>query len=201
VLPARTALARQVAPVHGADREAARDATTRARARLNRLLEAEDRRAATERGHRPAEPRDQAGDVAAGCPAALLRAGEDAIAHALSLSGAGGRLTDDDAAWLTVLLGYLPVRDLAWQRTAGRPEHVALWADLTRRAGASQAAAPASLLAFAAWRSGNGALAAVAADRALQASPGYTMAALIAELLRLAIPPSEFDAWPAPGGD
>jgi hypothetical protein len=102
----------------------------------------------------------------------------------------GGRLSDDDAAWLTVLLQHPAVRDLAWQLTDGHVEDLPLWTDLTRRAHHEVVAAPATLLGLAAWRCGDGALAAVALDRALQADPGHRMAVLLARALRAGMPPS-----------
>jgi len=102
----------------------------------------------------------------------------------------GGRLSDDDAAWLTVLLQHPAVRDLAWQLTDGHVEDLPLWTDLTRRAHHEVVAAPATLLGLAAWRCGNGALAAVALDRALHADPDYRMAVLLAQALRAGMPPS-----------
>ena len=53
-------------------------------------------------------------------------------------------------------------------------------------------APPASLLAFAAWLSGDGALAWCAIDLARQADPDYSLANLLAEALEGAVPPS---AW------
>ncbi|PWR14884.1 DUF4192 domain-containing protein, partial [Micromonospora sicca] len=57
----------------------------------------------------------------------------------------------------------------------------------------------ASLLAFAAWRSGAGALASVAVDRALAANPTYSLAQLIDRALREGLPPSVLDGWPDQG--
>ena len=53
-------------------------------------------------------------------------------------------------------------------------------------------AAPAALLGFAAWLSGNGALAWCAVECAQEAEPGYTLAGLLSEALAGAVPPS---AW------
>jgi hypothetical protein len=108
-----------------------------------------------------------------------------------------GRLTDDELAWLTVLLPHLPVRDHAWERIGDDDWQVILWSDVVRRVDPELAAAPASLLAFAAWRAGNGALASVAIDRALRAEPDYSMALLIDEALQLGTPPSMLADWPA----
>ena len=50
--------------------------------------------------------------------------------------------------------------------------------------------APAALLAFTAWQCGNGALANVALDRALDADPGYSMALLLRDTIDAGAPPS-----------
>ena len=86
-------------------------------------------------------------------------------------SGVVSGSTDDEVAWLSLLLTHLPVRDHAWERTDGRDEDIALWTDVLRRAEQELIAAPAALLAFAAWRAGQGALAAVALERALACTP------------------------------
>jgi Domain of unknown function (DUF4192) len=51
-------------------------------------------------------------------------------------------------------------------------------------------AAPASLFAFVAWQSGNGALANVALDRALDDDPRYSMALLLRQVIDSGAPPS-----------
>jgi hypothetical protein len=91
------------------------------------------------------------------------------------------------------------VRDFAWQRTTTDEWQLALWTDVLRRAERDLAAAPASLLAFAAWRNGHGALASVALERALGADPAYPMALLLDEMLQEGISPSTLDGWPAVG--
>lgn len=73
---------------------------------------------------------------------------------------------------------------------AHRGAHIRLWTDVVRHAQAGYAAAPASLLAFTAWQSGNGALANIALDRALADTPGYSMAELIRQAVNAALPPS-----------
>jgi hypothetical protein len=96
------------------------------------------------------------------------------------------------AAWLTVALREIRVRDDAWARM--EPEHLAahlrLWTHLTRLARPGYVAAPASLLAFVAWQSGDGALANVALDRALGDNPRYSMAVLLRQALDSGAPPS-----------
>ena len=73
---------------------------------------------------------------------------------------------------------------------AHRDAHRRRWTDLVRRAQPGYAAAPASLLAFTAWQSGDGALANIALDRALADTPGYSMALLLQEALDAGMPPS-----------
>ena len=73
---------------------------------------------------------------------------------------------------------------------AHRDAHRRLWTDLVRRAQPGYVAAPASLLAFTAWQSGDGALANIALDRALADTPGYSMALLLQEALDAGMPPS-----------
>jgi Domain of unknown function (DUF4192) len=68
--------------------------------------------------------------------------------------------------------------------------HQRLWTDVTRRAQPGYVAAPASLLAFVAWQSGDGALANVALDRALADEPGYSMAQLLRQVITAGTPPS-----------
>ena len=50
----------------------------------------------------------------------------------------------------------------------------------------------AGLLAFAAWLSGDGALAWCAVERCLAADPDHTLAHLVARALEQAVPPSEW---------
>jgi hypothetical protein len=80
----------------------------------------------------------------------------------------------------------------AWARMNPRyrEAHSRLWTDVLRSAATEYMPAPAALLAFTAWQSGNGALASVAIDRALAARPGYSMAVLIGDALEAALPPS-----------
>jgi hypothetical protein len=69
---------------------------------------------------------------------------------------------------------------------------VALWTDLLRRAPDDVAASAAAVLGMAAWVAGQGALAWCAVDRAEAATPGNSLARLVADLLVAAVPPS---AW------
>ncbi|BCJ59486.1 DUF4192 domain-containing protein [Micromonospora endophytica] len=173
-LPDRAALAAQVAPVGEATM---RPAVERADRRLVDLLAG-------------ASESDLLGGRA------LRTAGVAAYRSAHRRHRSGERLTDDEVAWLCVLLTHLPVRDHAWEHTDGRDEDVAFWTEILRRAEPELIAAPGALLAFAAWRDGQGALAAVALERVLAEHPDYSLALLMDDLLRRGVPPSRLDGWP-----
>jgi hypothetical protein len=122
-----------------------------------------------------------------------VAAGLAAVGEAIGTYRAGNQLTSGGQfAVLAVTLADLRVRDDAWARMV--PEHAAahlrLWTDVVRRAPARYVPAPASLLGFVAWQSGNGALANVAAERALAADPGYSMAQLLLDAVGAGVPPS-----------
>jgi hypothetical protein len=105
----------------------------------------------------------------------------------------GGRFsTDYEIARITVALRDLRVRDDAWARMdpAHSEQHLRLWLDVIRRAQPGHVAAPAALLAFVAWQSGDGALANVALDRALADDPVYSMALLLRQVITAGAPPS-----------
>ena len=72
-------------------------------------------------------------------------------------------------AWLALVLTSVRVRDDAWARMDPdhRDAHRRLWTDVVRRARPGYVAAPASLLAFTAWQCGDGTLANIALERAL----------------------------------
>ncbi len=173
-LPDRAALAAQVAP---ATTPAMRLAAERAERRLTDLLTAAP-----------------SADLLGG--RALRAAGVAAVRAARQRHKSGERLSDDEVAWLCLLLTHLPVRDHAWERTDGRDEDVAFWTEVLRRAEPELIAAPGALLAFAAWRAGQGALAAVALERVLAEHPDYSLALLLDDLLRRGVPPARLDGWP-----
>ncbi|PZM98053.1 MAG: DUF4192 domain-containing protein [Actinobacteria bacterium] len=173
-LPDRATFVRQLAPVTGTARAAMSQATERAVRRLAALL---DQEVDQESGSDPDARR------------ALRGAGAIAIRQAVARHRDGGRLTDDEVAWLSVLLTHAPVRDVAWRRVNATRVQVELWSDVVRRAEPWLVAAPASLLAFAAWCGGLGALANLALDRALACDPGDPMTLLTAEALRRGLSP------------
>jgi Domain of unknown function (DUF4192) len=138
---------------------------------------------------------DRAQRKGAGNPLRLvISQGRRAVRDAIGVYRGGGRITDVDTfAWLAVCLVHLAVRDDAWARMVPehRQAHLALWADLVRRADGPWLTAPASLLAFTAWQAGDGTLANIALDRALAADPGYSMALLLRDILAAGVPPSQ----------
>jgi hypothetical protein len=176
VLASRAALAQTVAPVTGQEAEAMSRATRRAEARARRLV-----REAGNTARRRARRR------------ALYGPGLAAVADAITRYREGRSLPSRQAAaWLALVLEDLPVRDDAWARMDPdhNEAHRRLWTDVTRLARPGYAAAPAALLAFTAWQSGDGALANVALDRALADQPRYSMAKLLRQALDSGAPPS-----------
>lgn len=103
----------------------------------------------------------------------------------------------DDLARLVAACRDTELRDVAWslitRETASR--QVDLWRAVLRCCPVAWAAAPAGLLAFAGWLSGQGALAWCAVDRCRESDPDYSMADRIAEVLEAAVPP---DVWEGP---
>ena len=91
------------------------------------------------------------------------------------------------------------VRDVAWSMIQSQDidAHVDLWTQVTRRAAPGHVAAPASLLGFACWLRGDGALARLAIDRALSDDLDYSMAQLIEHTLDLALPPTTWSPIPS----
>lgn len=166
-LPDRAAVAARFAPVNGAARDGMRRAT---RAAVTRLK-----------------------TVSAAGSTGVDVAGAQAVRDALRQHDGGTRLTDDEVAWLTLLLARPSVRDLAADLTQPHDQHVTFWADITRRAEEALVPAPATLLALTAWRCGDGALAAMAAERALQVDPAYGLAGLLLQAVHAGLPPSVFE--------
>jgi hypothetical protein len=175
VLAGRAELAASVAAQGGRTGVAMRRATRESLAQLGRCLSSLER-------------------AGAGVSAARLTAalGQIAVRDAIERYRVGWSAPVEHAAFLTVALSQLRVRDDAWARMdpAYRAAHLRLWTDLTRLARPGYVAAPASLLAFVAWQSGNGALGNVAVDRALADNPYYSMAELIRAALDSGAPPS-----------
>lgn len=110
----------------------------------------------------------------------------------------GGALDARDAGRMLVAVVAIEIRDVAWAEMtrANADRHVDLWRDLLRRSPYDLAAAPAALLGFAAWLSGDGALAWCAVDRCQEVEPDYRLASLLTDALAGAIPPTR---WEPPG--
>lgn len=106
--------------------------------------------------------------------------------------GPTGRLTHRAVARMSVALLDRPFRDRialhCLQETAAAAE--SLWIDLLGRVPAPLDAAPATLLALSSWARGDGAMANVALDRALDSDPSYYLAQMVRTALDNAFPPS-----------
>lgn len=111
-------------------------------------------------------------------------------------ASAATRPSADETGRLLVACCDVHTRDALWHMMSldDAPEQVRFWTDVVRRTPVDLLAAPATLLASAAWLSGHGALAWCALDRAALAEPGYGMAEVVASLLQQAVPPH---AWAA----
>jgi Domain of unknown function (DUF4192) len=117
------------------------------------------------------EGRDAAADeYATWVDAAVVRCGSS-----------GTRLEDDELARVAWGLRDVRVRDLALGFALGPRAAAAetLWTECTRRLPEPLDAAPATLLAVSAWLRGDGAMARIALDRALDSQPGYALADLL----------------------
>jgi hypothetical protein len=172
VLASREDLVARLSPVGGSAALAMRDAALRADHRLCDLLDARPAEASTE---------------------TLIAAGRAAVDMAALRFAYRGMLDDDDVAWLGLVLVNVAVRDYAWERIGeDLPLHVELWTDVMRRVEPDLVAAPATLLAFAAWRQGEGAVASIALHRALTADQNYGMARLLSAALAGGMSPTEY---------
>jgi uncharacterized protein DUF4192 len=171
-LPDRQALVARVAPVSGPARGAMAAATERARERLGRLRD------------------DDRGALRGG--GLLRRAGRLAVRQAEATYRAGGVPTDDEVAWLGVLLAERGMLGYALDRVvrAEADWQVRLWTDVLRRVEAAAVPGPGCLLALAAWQAGEGSLARVALDRALKQDPRHPTAGILDNLLCAGIAPS-----------
>ncbi len=105
-----------------------------------------------------------------------------------------GRRPPDDmvVAGLLVALRDIAIRDHCCQHAA-RPDSAAMQSlsgHLARLATAPYDVAPYTVLAFCAWRDGNGALSRIAVERALRSDKSYSMAVLLQQALDHGIDPS-----------
>ena len=124
----------------------------------------------------------------------LLAAGIAAVDAAIAKTALGARLSDDEVAWLALVLTDIRIRDHAWGRVDESPrQHVTLWTDVLRRADPELGAPPATLLAFAAWRDGGGAMPSIAIERALAINPDYRMARYLSLAIDNGLDPRTYD--------
>jgi hypothetical protein len=181
-LPDRDAYENQLDPVDGKARMSVRQATAQAHDRLLELLT------------RPVDEQTAA--------AAIIEAGHQAIDVALDQLRSGGRLTDDQVAWLSVQMASADLCEVAWFRIKASGDelllHRTLWMDVMRRAEPDLCPDPGYLFAFAAWRCGDGALARLALERVLRVDPHHRMAEAMLHLLAHGLPPTAFDHVPEP---
>ncbi|WP_018658576.1 DUF4192 domain-containing protein [Actinomadura flavalba] len=187
----RSSLASTLAPVTGASRAAMRAATVAAEARLTAWANAS--------GGAPLSDAAEArltgwANASGGTPLSerVVAEGVPLVARLTDRCRAGEAPPPDaEAAWLTVLLTSIRVRDEAWVRIDpdAPSADIAFWRDLTRRAERRYRAAPASLLAFAAHLAGDGVLANLALDEATKSDPAYSMSALLRTALTHGLPP------------
>lgn len=106
------------------------------------------------------------------------------------------RLPDDEVAAIAWSLRQPEVRDWALLLSLGEDAVAAeaLWSECTRRAPSPLDAFAASLVAVCAWLRGDGALANIALDRALDSEPGNPLAGLLEQALRACLAPRELRA-------
>ncbi|MFI7467999.1 DUF4192 domain-containing protein [Nonomuraea sp. NPDC049646] len=167
-LPDRRSLERTIAPAAGPVRMAMRQATATAVAEVRtRLVAAPD-----------------LDTFARGYVAEALAE----VRATLTVHAGGVRLDDIAAARLGLALTVIRVRDEAW--TMMRDAHLPLWKDLTRRLEPRFVPPAASLLAMAAWRTGDNILATIALERALTTDPHYSMANLLMHALQSLLSPA-----------
>src|SRR5271165_5886778 len=142
VLAGRAAVAARVAPIGGIAAESMRQATRRAEQHAARLL------TKVRRSARIGAARHM-----------IAAEGLATVGQMIVRYRGGGRFTSaDEIARITVALRDLRVRDDAWARMdpAHADAHLRLWTDVVRRAQPGHVAAPAALLALAAWQPGHG---------------------------------------------
>jgi hypothetical protein len=107
----------------------------------------------------------------------------------------GTTFSDPELASVAATVASGARRDEAWV-WLGRGEArraVDLWSDAVRRLPPSHVAAPAAVLAFAAWLVGDGALAWCAVDRCREVAPAHSLAGVVAQLLDSATSPESWE--------
>ncbi|WP_086789874.1 DUF4192 domain-containing protein, partial [Crossiella equi] len=123
-------------------------------------------------------------------PAARIRA---LRAEVKNIDDGSFRVTDELVVRLAYLLCDYRVRDvaLAMSMRGASVAYEQLWLELTKGTPAPERAEPACLLAFSAYRRGDGVLANLAVDIALKAQPSHTLANLLARAIAVGLPPGD----------
>lgn len=128
-----------------------------------------------------AGPRDEDGGVPLGPDSARERTGTERTGTAPS---------DAEVAGFGAALSTLYVRDRLWLAIdGGRLDGRELWRELARRLPAPYDAPALFLFGWASWRDGNGALALIAAERAIESDRHYTAADLLLATLSHGLDP------------
>lgn len=140
-----------------------------------------------------ANERDQADETGTAASRRRLHLVEDAINNA-----ADGVFpqTDNDIVALVVALSDHTVRDacVAFDSPAKRVAAEHLWTALVRNAPAPERAEPACLLAFASYQRGDGVLAGIAVEQAIEADPSHRLSELVRTALWLGFAPDQLRA-------
>lgn len=102
-------------------------------------------------------------------------------------------LSLDQVARFAMAINDIDVRDAVWREIdCGRVDGRPLWQQLATVTPSPQSAPALFLFGWAAWRSGNGALAGIAAERALDSKPGYSAADLLLTAVENGVDPHRF---------
>jgi hypothetical protein len=169
ILPSRAALAAKLEPESGPRRAWLNQGAIIVAAQVRAALHACQNQSVEEVG---------LGDLRPALEAALARRG----------------LTDDLALRFAMWATITPVRDALWALITpdNARDMVGLWSHVARCAPPPVSAPSLTLAGFASWLSGDGALALIAAERALAIDPHYTLAGLLLDLLEQGVPPSSW---------
>jgi Domain of unknown function (DUF4192) len=128
---------------------------------------------------------------------ALFAAARAADAAAAALMTSLPELTESALVGHAVALQRRQVRDRVWLAVDhGRIDGRGLWRAMARRLPAPFDAPALFLFAWASYREGDGALARIAAERALESDPGYSPADLVLAALSHAIDPHRLPKLP-----
>ena len=178
-LPDRAAVEALLDPVPDSERDALLPLVEAARESVPASAAIRVRRPSGRPGHR--DP---------GRPVRAAKRALFAAARAMDPPARPHRLSDDDVARYGALLRSPTFRDAAWLAVDdGRLDGREFWRELGRRLPGEYAAPPLFLFGWASWRHGNGALAGIAADRAVAADPGYSAADLLQAALSQGLDP------------